>query len=1058
MQRWTQKQGQCIYYTQNLHSVTSSIGSHGRIRCFQTNKSRDRKSASYRIVSSEGSEVRNLGKARSQYPAGDYDAVREYRGRSQARDKKSSWSRPLGLSRLISHLLDKLNKQLTSPGQAKRKIIQNIYDLDPKLRHWSGFEKHIVAPTAHQITEPPALSALQQVLNRDGQNGVSRALEFMYIDWLSQKDITKEDSVARAKIADLRYPTEWFPAARAIQREIHLHIGPTNSGKTYSALKRLESAKTGFYAGPLRLLAHEVYSRFNAKGIRCGLITGDDIQGAEESPPHTSHTVEMSPMGRSVDVAVVDEIQMIGDPERGWAWTNTVLGARAQELHLCGEARVLPLIRALAASMGDTLHVHSYERLNPLKAMDTSLKNNLGNLEKGDCVVAFTVIGLHAMKNEIERRTGRRCAIVYGSLPPEIRAQQAELFNNPDNDFDFLVASDAIGMGLNLSIKRLIFDTTWKNNGKTWAQLSVSALKQIAGRAGRYRVAGQEKEEATDRGSTNVGLVTSLSELDLPYIQQALSSEPSPILKAGLLPPTQVVERFCSYFPKEVPFHYILRRLHNHLKLSDSFFPCDIDSQCTIASSIDKVAGLSILDRHTFCASPATVRKNKYEQYPVLEALARCVAEQQGELLKIPEIQLEALDEPVSGERTYLRRMEQLHKALILYIWLSYRFTGVFVNRPLAFYAKELVEEKMNQAISEFSANKKLRQQFMLHKQALIEAALEEEAQQKERREREQAALAAEDSSGTEEPAEGMGMPPDQGGNVSVSGDPRNELAEKQLEQPLVGEKENPLDQTLSGDLEDEGYGSENIPSRDAEYELASVSSHDDNIPGSSENADNAELDKLTQHKAEDDQLSMTNEPVNVAYEDHAQHPDNQPATDNVSANGADQQLSLIGDDLPPHATTHSPPSTFQDLLNDFAHSRDQLRKQRDNLFEISTRQPVDPQQHDEEIISLSTEILQTKQSLEHISSEIDKGIESGTAATEDDSSPSPSDLRSTIEESIALLKEASNQIEALSRHPTLDSFSSKEQAGRGIMDIANPPPEGSGSHHSDTRREVERL
>lgn len=252
-------------------------------------------------------------------------------------------------------------------------------------------------------------------------------------------------------LADFRFPTEWYPLARTVQREIHLHVGPTNSGKTYHALKRLEEAKSGFYAGPLRLLAHEVYTRFNAKGISCGLITGDEVKLPEGTPPRIySNTVEMAPLSQEVDVAVIDEIQMIGDPNRGWAWTRALLGAAAKEVHLCGEERVVPLIRELAALTGDTLKIHHYKRLNPLVAMTKSLQGNLSKLQKGDCVVAFSRLGIHALKQEIEKVTGRRAAIVYGSLPAEIRAQQAELFNNPNNDYDFLVASDAIGMGLNL--------------------------------------------------------------------------------------------------------------------------------------------------------------------------------------------------------------------------------------------------------------------------------------------------------------------------------------------------------------------------------------------------------------------------------------------------------------------------------------------------------------------------------------------------------------------------------------------------------------------------------
>ena len=237
-----------------------------------------------------------------------------------------------------------------------------------------------------------------------------------------------------------------------MHRTIHLHVGPTNSGKTYHALKRLEQAESGVYAGPLRLLAHEVFTRLNAKGKRCTLITGEEKRSPDDSltSDMQSCTVEMMPLNKTVDVAVIDEIQMIGNAERGWAWTQALLGVKAHEVHLCGEVRTVPLIRELCASIGEKLEVHHYERLSPLQMADRSLDGDLKRLRKGDCIVSFSVMGIHALRKQIEQMTGRKVATVYGSLPPETRAQQARLFNDPDNDFDYLVASDAIGMGLNL--------------------------------------------------------------------------------------------------------------------------------------------------------------------------------------------------------------------------------------------------------------------------------------------------------------------------------------------------------------------------------------------------------------------------------------------------------------------------------------------------------------------------------------------------------------------------------------------------------------------------------
>lgn len=298
---------------------------------------------------------------------------------------------------------------------------------------------------------PPIFVNLRQAYVDRGQGGLDAQIKFAYHGTIANRNFSVSGLDTQAKLADLRYPVEWYPVTRTVQREIHLHVGPTNSGKTYHALKRLEQAESGIYAGPLRLLAHEVYTRLNANGKACNLITGDERQISEDQKVMmNSCTVEMVPINADVEVAVIDEIQMIGHDERGWAWTHALLGLQAKEIHLCGEERTVPLIRELAAAMGDKLEIHHYERLSPLKTMTTSLHGQLNTLRKGDCVVVFSRLGIHALRKEIEKTTRKRVAVVYGSLPPDTRAQQARLFNDPNNDYDILVASDAIGMGLNL--------------------------------------------------------------------------------------------------------------------------------------------------------------------------------------------------------------------------------------------------------------------------------------------------------------------------------------------------------------------------------------------------------------------------------------------------------------------------------------------------------------------------------------------------------------------------------------------------------------------------------
>ena len=260
-----------------------------------------------------------------------------------------------------------------------------------------------------------------------------------------------------------RLPSQFiYSPARALTRHFHLHIGPTNSGKTYSALKSLSQAKTGAYAGPLRLLAHEVWERMNlgtvggmeeGQGRECNLLTGEERRIVSPDAGLISCTVEMLPMGSPTgpyDVVVIDEIQMMGDEQRGGSWTSAVLGVQAKEIHLCGDETTVQLLHHLLEPMGDIVTVHKYDRLTPLQVANESLEGDWNNVQPGDCVVTFSRNNIFAVKKQIESTAGRKCAVVYGALPPETRADQARDFNDENGRAEVLVASDAVGMGLNL--------------------------------------------------------------------------------------------------------------------------------------------------------------------------------------------------------------------------------------------------------------------------------------------------------------------------------------------------------------------------------------------------------------------------------------------------------------------------------------------------------------------------------------------------------------------------------------------------------------------------------
>ncbi|KAI8337981.1 P-loop containing nucleoside triphosphate hydrolase protein [Chlamydoabsidia padenii] len=452
------------------------------------------------------------------------------------------------------------------------------------------------------------------------------------------------------KLSDLRFPSEWFPEARQMQRKIYLHVGPTNSGKTYRAIQRLQSAESGIYCGPLRLLAHEIFDKMNQQGVPCNLLTGEERRVVSETAPLTSSTVEMANLGRPLEVAVVDEIQLIADPHRGWAWTQALLGLKAKEIHLCGEASAVPLIKKICESLGEQVIVNEYKRLTPVSVASQSLNGSLKEVKKGDCVVAFSRKSIFDIKQKIEKQTGLQCAIAYGALPPETRALQAKSFNDPAIPLDVLVASDAVGMGLNLNIKRVIFSTVKKFDGRVNKFMQIPQLKQIAGRAGRF-------------GTTYAsGEVTTLFNNDLKYVKECLEAPIVPLELAGLQPTVDIVEVFALQMPNE-KYSSVLQKFEDLASLQGDYFLCNFADQKLIANVIEKIK-LPLRDRYQFVTAPVSTRNENIMD--ALESMAR--VHSNNDTLEITDM----IDLPSSpmGTPESLTYLETSHKKIMLYLWL----------------------------------------------------------------------------------------------------------------------------------------------------------------------------------------------------------------------------------------------------------------------------------------------------------------------------------------------------------------------------------------------------
>ncbi|XP_022854283.1 ATP-dependent RNA helicase SUV3, mitochondrial isoform X3 [Olea europaea var. sylvestris] len=421
---------------------------------------------------------------------------------------------------------------------------------------------------------------------------------------------------------DLTRPHTWYPKARRKRRNIILHVGPTNSGKTYHALKQLESSCSGIYCGPLRLLAWEVAKRLNKAKVPCDLITGqerEEVDGAK----HKSVTVEMADVNSDYACAVVDEIQMLGCRSRGFSFTRALLGISAEELHLCGDAAAVPLIQEI------------------LKVTDD------------------------IVKKQIENGGKHLCSVVYGSLPPETRTRQATMFNDENSELDVLVASDAIGMGLNLNISRIIFSTLKKFDGVEMRDLYVSEIKQIAGRAGRYR------------SKFPVGEVTCLDAEDLPLLNSSLSS-PSPIIEqAGLFPSFDLLFMYSRLHPM-LGMHQILEHFLENAKLSANYFIADCEEMLKVAAVIDELP-LNLNDKYIFCISPVDMDDDISSQG--LTQFAHSYS--RNGIVRLREIFTPGTLK-VPKTQTALKELESVHKVLDLYVWLSFHIEDSFPDRELA--------------------------------------------------------------------------------------------------------------------------------------------------------------------------------------------------------------------------------------------------------------------------------------------------------------------------------------------------------------------------------------
>ncbi|MCC5971097.1 MAG: hypothetical protein JJU15_14225 [Pararhodobacter sp.] len=259
-------------------------------------------------------------------------------------------------------------------------------------------------------------------------------------------------------------------------------LGPTNTGKTHYAIERMLAHRTGVIGLPLRLLAREVYDRIVAlRGPSVvALVTGEE-RIVPERTQYWVCTTEAMPLEIGADFIAIDEIQLCADPDRGHVFTDRLMNARGLlETMFLGSDTMRGAISALVPGA----HFVRRERFS---ALTWAGSKKIARMPARSAIVAFSVENVYAIA-ELIRRTKGGCAIVMGALSPRTRNAQVALYQN--GDVDYLVATDAIGMGLNLDIKHVAFAGTSKFDGRRMRSLNPDELAQIAGRAGRHTSAG----------------------------------------------------------------------------------------------------------------------------------------------------------------------------------------------------------------------------------------------------------------------------------------------------------------------------------------------------------------------------------------------------------------------------------------------------------------------------------------------------------------------------------------------------------------------------------------
>ncbi|WP_114395850.1 helicase-related protein [Oleisolibacter albus] len=463
-----------------------------------------------------------------------------------------------------------------------------------------------------------------------------------------------------------------FPLARALGRKLKLVIGPTNSGKTHRAMQALKRADSGLYLAPLRLLALEVMDRLNRDGTPTTLLTGEEEIRVPDAR-HISSTIEMLDPEAPVDVAVIDEVQMLADRDRGWAWTAALLGAPARTVYLLGAPEVRPLIERAAAHLGEELEVITLERKAPLHALEQRL--DWSDVQPGDALIAFSRREVHAVRDTVQAR-GLSAAVIYGALAPEVRRREAERFTS--GEADVVVATDAIGMGLNLPVRRVLFTALEKFDGMAVRPLTAAEIRQISGRAGRYG-----HHETGEYGVVGRGTPQQL-EMQLNRPDPALGARTPLTVRPTRAMVARLADRIGSHSLSLLVDCFAAART-----TGSPYRVADMAPLRRLAGALDE-RDLSFEDKLALLFIPADLERDGDARF--FFQLCRAVeTEQPVPVGAVVPARLDKLDD---------LSLEELSRSCDLYYWASRKFPGLYPDRTEAQARRATLADRLSEILA----------------------------------------------------------------------------------------------------------------------------------------------------------------------------------------------------------------------------------------------------------------------------------------------------------------------------------------------------------------------